>query len=439
MNICDTLSLPDTSPIWFGYITFDTLNQVTVTYCKLSVIYLFLLFGFGAIALFIWLWKIISQRRKISINPMNVCLHLKHISANTLVDYVTVSQKWRVFFYVLGIFAILFGLPAINLGQLVFKALFSSESHPWLTIVIEVIALFAIILVEFGFLIILIFLLNTIGSQVEMLLLSSSPIQMNSLSRQEREVLIRFNLKRTAMFFSLFIVILVVICIVSLLEQIDSHDMVEFLTLTGNFYQLAWGYLLVSKLPFLFQENLLLRRSTKYLRIQNKMIALYKFFEDYGPKKVISNFQEEESLYSQDISLLRLCQIQLEALEHRVQLLEDDKSVPLPRNTIGKILLVPKIFLALNCAILIGKATSFLGFMGSWSSEAIVWGYFVSAAVGIFGIPLLSMIIFHSKILLGEENVEVFDDNERESDISQCSQNSNDNGISIVLLRSSLN
>ena len=123
MNSCASLLVNNTESTWYGYVTYATFNDMTLSYCRLTWIYLPFIFSILAILLIYCIWRNSSKRKRANPSPIKTCEHLKSYSANTLADYVADSPAWRVIFYLYGVLGILFGLPIIHLAMYVFNEL----------------------------------------------------------------------------------------------------------------------------------------------------------------------------------------------------------------------------------------------------------------------------------------------------------------------------
>ena len=147
------------------------------------------------------------------------------------------------------------------------------------------------------------------------------------------------------------------------------------------------------------------------------------------PIKII----QDKSFVSEDMNLLEYNQIELETLEQKLSLLHEDKSIPIPRNTIGMILLVPKIWLGAQVASTVLRKTRILGYFIPWSNPIYLWGYALGSVLHVLILPFLVLVIFHSKILFGEE---IEEDNEgeeeMEDDTSERRKSSISHGISLA-------
>ena len=405
MEYCHDLATKlDRHTTWFGYMTVKTLKKLFVTSCTMFSLYLFFISLVAIFILLYYIWKNSSRKKCKNLWPGRIFSKLRAASKNTLADYLTDSPNLRTFYYVVGVFSITVGFLALVLIQGMGYSDNLATARELKGLSISVLIVIWLILGVFSSLSIIteIFILTSIGSQVEMLFLTKNPSRILNLTRSEKQALTRFNLKK-----SLYIVIVsftvpIFILSVASLAHISKDDYASLQGIFANVGEFGIAYYLVSRMSFVFQEKNMLRIMTENFKLVNKMLFIQKFLEDCGPTKLIQNFEENGS-FVDDVDLVKLSQLQLDIFSTKLKLLQEEDSVPIPRSVFGRTLLIPKIYLVVQVAILLLRRGLVIGWF-SPVGNTVGYGCVLSSIVlSLFVNRVLTLVIFNSKILLGEE------------------------------------
>ena len=396
MDYCERSSTSNAQGEWFGYFHYETLFKINTIRCDLIVFYLVLLFSLLIIGAIFFFWRSLQRGSCKQLHPAYIYWRIRQLSKNSLVDYLTDSAHWRVTLYVFSCLGILFGLPNLILSP----EIHSSTNDGWsLRLHIYELPL------SLCYTIAEIFLLTAIGSQVETLLFTSTPIRNRILTREQRKTVMRFNLRRSFLVVGLCASLPLSMFMISLVGNVSLKVFSKMIEISWSFWELCVGYFIISKLRFFTQEKVVLKILTKSQKLDDRMLLLQKFLLDYGPKTLVRNFQSLSDFKTQE-DLLKLCQIQLRLLEERLELLKEDASVPIPRAAPGIVLIAPKIYMFLQLAGTLLRRTLTLGYFFEASNIISLCCITISTVLSLLVIPVFALVILNSKILLGEERKE---------------------------------
>lgn len=412
MEYCHDLATKlDRHTTWFGYMTVKTLKKLFVTSCTMFSLYLFFISLVAIFILLYYIWKNSSRKKCKNLWPGRIFSKLRAASKNTLADYLTDSPNLRTFYYVVGVFSITVGFLALVLIQGMGYSDNLATARELKGLSISVLIVIWLILGVFSSLSIIteIFILTSIGSQAEMLSLTKNPTKMINLTRSEKQMAMRFNLKKSLVVVVMSFSMPAFVIGLGAFARISERDFSYMQVIIANVAEFGVAYYLFSRMSFVFQEKYLMKVMKENFKLENKMYMIQKFFEDCGPTKLIRNFESNGS-FANEINLVKLSQWQLDIFERKLELLQEENSVPIPRNVFGRTLLIPKIYLVLQFAILVLRRGLLVGWF-SPSGNSIGYICIISSVIlSLFVIRVLTLVIFHSKILLGEETETVDED-----------------------------
>lgn len=398
MNYCRKIDLFAYGHYQNSYASPETVQDLFIWGCNMLSLYAALLLALLLAVVGRYLWKNLKNKTYSNLSPSHLMANLRVISKGSLADYITDSPNWRVCFYLYGVYGIIFGLGGIVVVQVILSMV--DLSNPPLEKYLTMIFTLVTLLLGSGFIIIHIFLLNTIGAQVETLLFTRGPLQMSSLSREERKVMIRFNLKRSFIVIGLYCSIILLIILITKLGGVAIWSSFQLISTAEDLCEVCFAFFIISKTSFFFHERNSLQRVRTTLKAQYQFLTIQKFLDDSGPRILIQRAQENRA-FSGKVDLKKLSNLQLDILEKKLDLLKEEDSIPMPKSTNGMVLLIPKIYFALAAACI---------FFKRWFDRSQRHSPDLSFVIGIIGLavyffllPLFAFLVFHSKILLGEE------------------------------------
>lgn len=194
------------------------------------------------------------------------------------------------------------------------------------------------------------FLVTMIGAKREILSHTKNPFKTVILTRYQKMILVQTNLKRALM------ILVLMTYVISLIVMILTLFGFKFEFLIGSVLGCIGVIdVLYHKMSFLWFEGKLQQVAAARTRMENKINTLQKFFQEYDPRTMIRainlpDTEQDHKSFGDELKMLSYSR--LEMLEQNMEVIKNDKSVPILQNT-GEISVLSKSYLAANLILMI--------------------------------------------------------------------------------------
>ena len=325
---------------------------------------------------------------------------------NSVAVYISENHALRTIFFIFGNFACIFGFTLFAISSRVFQHSSHIPKRFSETLLGEVIFVMMCHVTSMQ-----LFLLVLVGAKSETFKYTRNPIRSITMTIQERKSFVRSSLKRMLILSVMvyFIPESIRIIVFAANFQLASQERwwdVSYIMSTG--FVFYFSVRLIGYLKFEKESN---RMHAKYSASALKINSVTKFFAEHGPLSTVKSYLSKKGVENEVHTVSRIKEIiesQANVLNERLDIIDNDSSVPMPINT-GEISILGKIMIILGCLIdlpLLAVLLSAINvpFLISFSNLMYKFTTLISLAGMLFLYPLVTVPFFSSHMMFDSKN-----------------------------------
>ena len=385
----------------------ESFERSDILSCYLSVFQILAILAGVFALIFYRIFNYCIKRRKcFTVSDFETIQHsFKKAVNRSVAAYVSDRPTLRAVFFLFGNFGLALGY---SIYLLVAKMLYNQKEHGSSGIIqIAGTEIFLVVVCNITF--IQLFLLVLIGAKVEMLAYTRDPIRSIIMNTDERKVFVRASLKRMLIVTVILFLFPQVLRVILFSDEKDVNAANARLVIY-LMHMFILFYYSTDRLSFLGFEKKILRMQKRLNISTLKTSFVVKFLQEHGPMSVTNACLAECREDAEEVrsKIRELACLKINVFEERIELVQNDQSVPMPINT-GEISILSKLVIVMYFIMFFPVIALLLSIIEidfmEWFSNQLFFGTQVLFLVGmLFVNPFITVPLFSSHMMFDSKS-----------------------------------